>query len=97
MKTCERKAVPLWMLRYEQARERIRDATKDHPLKDLETDMLAEYLEQVLNNLRDARCPGKPGQEYRTIIDWLQVTSRISPKEHGDLAKISDEMMKRTT
>ena len=86
MNAGQRKAVPLWMLRYEQAREKIREITKGHPLTEVETDMLAEYAEQALNTkpLENK----KERMEYGVVVDWLQSTSRISPREHRLLLDI---------
>lgn len=83
----QRKAVPAWQLKYEQARERIREITKDHPLTDVEADMLAEYAEQALNaRAQDGR--REQNRDYQTIVDWLEVTSRISPREQRELKEI---------
>ena len=87
MVTGQRKAVPLWMLKYEQARERIREITKDHPLSDVEVDMLAEYADQC-ELARQADTNARQYLEYRTVVDWLQSTSRISPREHRELMEL---------
>ena len=83
MLTGQRKAVPLWMLRLEQARERIREITKAHPLSEVEVEMLAEYAEQVLNTRAGADEAER--RDYSVIVDWLCGTSRISPLEHRQL------------
>ena len=82
----QRIAVPLWHLRYEQAREKIREITKAHPLTEVETDMLAEYAEQALSTKpRESRAESR---EYGIIVDWLHSTSRISPHERGQLLEV---------
>lgn len=87
MNVGQRKAVPLWMLKYEQARERIREITKDHPLTEVELDMLAEYADQC-ELARQADTNARQYLEYRTVVDWLQSTSRICPKEHRELMEL---------
>lgn len=91
MVTGQRKAVPLWMLKYEQARERIREITKDHPLTEVELDMLAEYAEQCVL-ARQADGNREHVKEYKTVVDWLESTSRISPKAHRELQAIPNDM-----
>lgn len=87
MNVGQRKAVPIWMLKYEQARERIREITKDHPLTELEVGTLAEYWDQC-ELARQADTNARQYVEYRTVVDWLQSTSRISPREHRELMEL---------
>ena len=87
MRTGQRIAVPTWQLRYEQALERIRLITKDHPLTELETTMLAEYADQAINTRKQDGVL-QVTRDYQTIVDWLEATSRISPKEHNELLEV---------
>ena len=67
---------------------RIREITRMHPLTETEADFLALYArESILETAKMRR-------DYRTVIDWLHSTSRISPRERDQLKKLTEEIMK---
>lgn len=87
MITGQRKAVPSWMEGIERAAERIREITRDHPLTELEVGTLAEYWDQC-ELARQADTNARQYMEYKTVVDWLASTSRISPKKHRELMEL---------
>jgi hypothetical protein len=87
MKAGDHKAAPLWQQKRETALRRIREITKDHPLTDLETMMLGDYADQcTVERMADGNAAQV--KEFRTVVDWLECTGRISPKEHRELLAV---------
>ena len=68
----------------------IKDITKDHPLSETEVSALAVYADIL--GYSDT---GRAYLEYCAICDWLECTSRISPKERKDLLALADGALKR--
>ncbi|MBR1407383.1 MAG: hypothetical protein IJ573_00610 [Clostridia bacterium] len=66
---------------YEQIRERIVEILKDHPLSEIETNMLAEYADC-------SRMTEAASIQYGTVEDWLECSSRISPRERKELKEL---------
>lgn len=70
---------------YEEIRARIVTILKDHPLGEIETDMLAEYADC-------SRMTEEAWVEFGTVVDWLECSSRISPRERNELRELSTRL-----
>lgn len=75
---------------YEEIRARIVTILKDHPLNEIETDMLAEYADLSWQCNRP-----KAVEAYRTVVEWLECSSRISPREEKDLQNFMLELLEK--
>ena len=75
---------------YEEIRARIVTILKDHPLGEIETDMLAEYADLSWQCNRP-----KAVEAYRTVVEWLECSSRISPREERDLQNLMLELLEK--
>jgi len=65
--------------------DRITAITEMHPLTELERIFLAMYA-------RESVLAAQLLKEYRTVLDWLHTTSRISPRERDELKKLTEEI-----
>ena len=75
---------------YEEIRARIVEVLKDHPLGEIETDMLAEYADFSWQSDQQ-----KAVEAYRTVVEWLEFSSRISPREEKDLKNLMLELLEK--
>lgn len=75
---------------YEEIRARIITILKDHPLNEIETDMLAEYADLSWQSNQQ-----KAVMAYRTVVEWLECSSRISPREEKDLQNLMLELLEK--
>lgn len=78
------------MDRVEELAVLIKEITKDHPLSEIEISALACYADIL--GYSDT---GRAYLEYCAICDWLECTSRISPKERKDLLALGDKAIQR--
>lgn len=75
---------------YDEIRARIVTILKDHPLNEIETDMLAEYADLSWQSNQQ-----KAVMAYRTVVEWLECSSRISPREEKDLQNLMLELLEK--
>ena len=68
----------------------IKEITKDHPLTETEVSALAVYAD--IHGYSDAV---HAYRDYYAVCDWLECTSRISPKERKDLLALVEGPLKR--
>ena len=80
------------MDRVDQLAVLIKEITRDHPLSETEVSALACYADIL--GFTDA---GRAYMEYCAVCDWLECTSRISPKERKDLIALCTATFKAVT
>ena len=60
--------------------------TKDHPLREVEAEWLAEMIMETQGcGFVVGKTKKKAMTEFRAVIGFLESSSRLSPKEHKDL------------
>ena len=64
---------------------RIHEITKDHPLRELEADYLAEAVLESQGRGGIVTNRERALERYVAIVDWLECTGRISPAERSEL------------
>lgn len=70
---------------------RIGKITEYHPLTELERGVLADMIMTIRGESAVVMDQEKAVRQYSAVIDWLQSTGRISPREWHDLKKLPSE------
>ena len=76
------------VMTYDDIRAQIVTILKDHPLGEIETNMLAEYADC-------SRMTEAASIQYGTVVDWLECSSRISPRERRELKELRTRLRYR--
>ena len=69
-------------------RARIEEILTAHPLRDVETDYVAEIVLECHGAGGVTKQIPQAAAEYKWLLDFLESTSRISPAEHKALYRL---------